>query len=557
MCCSRTVHLLSGAAVFAVGVWATSFDRIGSAAALAQSSGGTPLSMQGKIAFTSNRDGNDEIYVMNADGTGATRLTDNPASDYQPAWSPDGSRIVFTSNRDGRSDIYVMNTDGSGVTRLTTTTTPHGSTRPVWCGSRIAFESDRYIEFFPDIFVMNEDGTGITRLTIDNASFDRQPSWSPGCDRLAFTKDPYGNVDIYVMNADGTDVRGLTSSAGNDEDPAWSPDGAIAFASTRDEGTPFYEIYLMNADGSGVTRLTDSPASNSKPVWSPDGRIAFVSNRDGDREIYVMNVDGTGVTQLTDNSFSDRDVAWSGTLPGEIGVWPNEPAGFVEFNDQPWDDLTGSWNWLRRGSSKDPDIVADTAARFSPQNVLRMIFTPDMENGSEPSVHWIGLPGVDEIYTAWWIKLSPNWTAGAGTASQITYLFAGDGMGHVSTGFAHPCVWPQECNPEVQGPPYKITAITNWEPYGQQIWYPNMATTRINPGEWHRVEFYYRWETTPGVSGDGVIRWWVDGLLNGNHATVHYPSQRGFLEFQYAPTLETAPHAEQHMSIDHTRVSVR
>jgi hypothetical protein len=187
--------------------------------------------------------------------------------------------------------------------------------------------------------------------------------------------------------------------------------------------------------------------------------------------------------------------------------------------------------------------------------MLRMIFTTDMENGSEPSVHWVPLPGVGEIYTAWWMKLSPNWTPTPSAPSHVTYLYAGDGGGFVSTGFTHPCVWPEECNPEVEGPPYKIIANTNWAPYGQQTWYPNIAATRINPGEWHRIEFYYRWETTPGVSGDGIIRWWVDGTLNGNYTTVHYPSQRGFQELQFAPTIEFAPPAEQYMYIDHTRVS--
>src|SRR5437667_4644701 len=299
--CSPCFRFRLWAVVFAAGVCATSFDGIEPAVALAQSSGAAS-SVQGKIAFTSNRDGNDEIYVMNADGTGVTRLTNDPASDQQPAWSPDGSRIAFTSNRDGNFDIYVMNADGSGVTRLTTTTTHLGSTRPAWCGNRIAFESDRYLEYFPDVYAMNEDGTGITRLTIDNAAFDRQPAWSPACDRIAFTKDPGGNVEIYVMNADGTGVTRLTNSVGYDQDPAWSPDGTqIAFASTRDDGPPFYEIYLMNADGTGARRLTDSPASNSKPTWSPDGsKLAFVSTRDADDGIYVMNTDGPGRTQSTE-----------------------------------------------------------------------------------------------------------------------------------------------------------------------------------------------------------------------------------------------------------------
>ena len=282
---SRPFRLLSSTFAFACGLWVTSVDRVVPDVAMAQAP-----SAQGKIAFTSNRDGNDEIYVMNADGTGVTRLTNDPASDRQPAWSPDGSRIAFASNRGGGFDIYVMNADGTGVRRLTTTTTNAGSTRPSWCGHRIAFESDAYLEPFPDIFAMNEDGTGITRLTIDNAAFDRQPSWSPACNRLAFTKDPMGNVEIYTMNADGTGATRITNSLGSDRDPAWSPDGTrIAFASTRDDMMLFHEIYVINANGTGVVRLTDSSGSNSRPAWSPDGnRLAFVSNRDGDDEIYVM-----------------------------------------------------------------------------------------------------------------------------------------------------------------------------------------------------------------------------------------------------------------------------
>src|SRR5947209_8424101 len=93
-------------------------------------------------------------------------------------------------------------------------------------GGKIAFTSNR------DVNVMNDDGTGVTRLTIDNAAFDEQPAWSPTCDRIAFTKDPSGNVEVYVMNADGTGATRLTNSVGYDRAPAWSPDGTkIAFSS--------------------------------------------------------------------------------------------------------------------------------------------------------------------------------------------------------------------------------------------------------------------------------------------------------------------------------------
>jgi hypothetical protein len=177
-----------------------------------------------------------------------------------------------------------------------------------------------------------------------------------------------------------------------------------------------------------------------------------------------------------------------------------------------------------------------------------------MAPSSEPSVHWLGLPQTKEVYTAWWIKLSPNWTASPPGAGKITFLWSTTGAGQVYTGFYHPCTWPAVCNPVVMGPPYRVGTNTEWAPYGQQVWFPNVATTWINPGEWHRVEFYYRWETTPGVSRDGIIRWWVDGELNGNHTTVHYPPGR-FQQFEFAPTVATPPPTEQYMYVGHTYVS--
>ena len=127
----------------------------------------------------SDRDGNSEIYVMNVDGTGLTRLTDDPAVDVYPAWSPDGSRIAFTSTRDGHNNIYVMNADGTGVTQLTTSTGSVGSQAPAWCGTRIAYMSDDFFRSFPDVYVMNDDGSGQTRLTLDNAAFDESPTGPP------------------------------------------------------------------------------------------------------------------------------------------------------------------------------------------------------------------------------------------------------------------------------------------------------------------------------------------------------------------------------------------
>jgi len=119
-------------------------------------------SEDGKIAFMSYRDGDFEIFVMNADGTGVTQLTDNDDRDWPPAWSPNGKQIAFGSDRYGDSEIFVMNADGTGVTQLT-----------------------------------------------DNDDLDRVPVWSPNGKQIAFVSDRYGDREVFVMNADGSNVVAL------------------------------------------------------------------------------------------------------------------------------------------------------------------------------------------------------------------------------------------------------------------------------------------------------------------------------------------------------------
>src|SRR5205085_3626152 len=171
-----------------------------------------------KIAFRSNRDGNYEIYVMDADGSNQTRLTNNPAEDYEPFFSPDVSKIAFTSQRDGNYEIYLMNADGTGQTNLT-----------------------------------------------NNAADDVRPAYSPDGSKIAFISNRDGNYEIYVMNTDGTGQTRLTNNAAFDEDPKFSPDGSkIAFISNRDGN---YEIYVMNPDGSSQVRLTNNSADDVSPDW--------------------------------------------------------------------------------------------------------------------------------------------------------------------------------------------------------------------------------------------------------------------------------------------------
>jgi Tol biopolymer transport system component len=272
----------------------------------------------GKIAFTSERDGgNWEIYVMNSDGSNPIRLTDNPAFDSHPTWSPDGTKIAFESTRDrGYYDIYVMNSDGSNPIRLTDS--PTTDAWPTWSpdGTKIAFGSHR--DGKTDIYVMNSDGSNPIRLT-DNPATDELPTWSPDGTKIAFGSWLEGNSDIYVMNSDGSNPIRLTDNPAFDSHPTWSPDGTkIAFTSERDGGNS--DIYVMNSDGSNPIRLTDNPATDEFPTWSPDGtKIAFGSWLEGNLEIYVMNSDGSNPIRLTDNPSADLYPDW-GTAPDEVEV---------------------------------------------------------------------------------------------------------------------------------------------------------------------------------------------------------------------------------------------
>jgi TolB protein len=259
------------------------------------------------IAFVSQRDGNDEIYRMNPDGSGQTNLTRHPGMDTDPVFSPDGSRIAFTCDRFGSWDICVMNADGTGVTRLTSH--PALDFNPTWSadGARIAFASIRASG--GDIFTMRADGSDVVQIT-HNSFFDRHPVWSPDGSRLAFETYRGENWEIFLMNPDGSNQVPLANHPGYDFEPTWSPDASrIAWRTGRWDGIGDVAVTVL---GSGVvTNLTQDPAYDQHPSWSPDGtRIAYAHVIGDQVEIYSMATDGSGKTNLSQHPANDASPFW-------------------------------------------------------------------------------------------------------------------------------------------------------------------------------------------------------------------------------------------------------
>jgi 6-phosphogluconolactonase (cycloisomerase 2 family) len=275
----------------------------------------------GKIVFTSFRDGNGEIYTVNPDGTGLTRLTNTAADEATPGWSPDGQRIVFLSGRTP-AGIYSMKADGTKEIYL-----GQSGGDPAWSpdGSRIAFSGD-------GIYTMKPDGTGVVQV-IPNTPPEPEsgyyasvsdPAWTPSGE-LTTTDTQCQPYREWIPPPWGcaSSISGIThnrrGSGINDSHPDWSPDGrkVAFFRSDGNEGGTS-SGYTAYADGTKLTpRGGLTPSKGRDPAWSPDGTKLAVSG------VAVVNADGTGSSTLEEGSDPDWQPVFAPSLDRDLDGIPN------------------------------------------------------------------------------------------------------------------------------------------------------------------------------------------------------------------------------------------
>ena len=272
----------------------------------------------GRIAFSSYRGGQVDIFTMRPHGGGVRNVTNDRHPDFDPAWSPDGMTIAFVSlhvDSSHVSQLYTMDPQGGQRTRLTDLKAGN-ALEPSWSpdGERIAFYASFGGAIDDEIYIVATDGSDLVRIT-NNTRSDSNPAWSPDGTRLAFVRDGI----ISTMDPDGTDVRRVTPEGMLGFEPAWSPDGRrLAFIGRSVSGDRSYDLFKIRADGTRLVRLDDTDRTESSPSWSPDGRrIVYVLTRHHyendyyDDLIYTIRANGKDRRVLsTDETVSDAFPDW-------------------------------------------------------------------------------------------------------------------------------------------------------------------------------------------------------------------------------------------------------
>ena len=260
-----------------------------------------------QIAFVSDKTGNKEVYLMEADGSHRRSVTDNGSVNLFPDWSPDGDMLVYTSLQSQGFDLFTVSRGrGRGKVLLAERAQKY---RGVWARDNGRIALTMHLNGNTDLYSVKRSGRGLKRLTTAR-SIESSPTWSADGKQLAFVSDRSGSPQIYLKELKSGDERRLTFRGSYNAMPAWSPIGNwIVFSAQT--GTNF-DLYLIDPESGYTTPLVVHPRSDEDPSWSPDGRkIVFSSSRRGRQELYQIDLDGRNERRVTGSFGNCTSPSWS------------------------------------------------------------------------------------------------------------------------------------------------------------------------------------------------------------------------------------------------------
>jgi len=254
-----------------------------------------------------------QICIMNADGTGFRRLTtDDSRQHFYPSLAPDGKSVLYSAFVETDNyDIYELQLADGSVGRLTNTYGVETAPEISPDGNSITFA--RYSATSGNFQIMLGDHKGDKTGNIPRI-FGWDPTWSPDGKRILFASDFRGSSQLYTVKLDGSDLQVITDLPALRGRSDWSPDGKYIVTYSGEAWNR--ELYIMNADGTNLRQLTPGGGNSQGPSFSPDGKwVAFTAYFDeyGDDhgcEIYIIRVDGSDLRRLTNNGYCDYQPRW-------------------------------------------------------------------------------------------------------------------------------------------------------------------------------------------------------------------------------------------------------
>jgi TolB protein len=259
-----------------------------------------------RVAFAASRKAGEprQIFISYPDGTGLRQITANGSINMSPSWSPDGTKLTYTSFLDGKADIFIFNLLTQKTTKLTAGFGNNSGANWHPDGRRIAFSGSH--SGLTSIFTVNSLDGGDRKSFISGSGLEVEPAFSPDGSKVAFVSGRFGNPHLFIRDLRADNDTRITFAGWYNSSPVWRRDGRkLAFAG-YDRDIDRYDIFIVNPDGRQMERLTLDQGDNEKPAWSPDGRfIVFQSNRmpkgrgkARNYKLYVMNRDGANVRPL-------------------------------------------------------------------------------------------------------------------------------------------------------------------------------------------------------------------------------------------------------------------